>query len=158
MDHKKPTIRALICLGIAMVFPAGSAFAYDCNTDCGNAAEFTYPCPTFSNPGRKCTGRDPGIYATCETAKAVSCSLWAEVENALGGRIRAALEPTFNAASYKTAEEEGKEREYLALCESAGVSICAAIGAEYGGPYGAALSGAAGVFISYRLCEQSRHW
>lgn len=105
-----------------------------------------------------CEGREPGTYAACEVAKAASCKLWKEIQHAVEGEVRAVLEPNFNQRTYEDAEKEGRQKEYMAKCEAAGIAICAALGAKYGGVWGAALSGAAGTFISWRLCEQSMRW
>ena len=105
-----------------------------------------------------CDGRDPVRYSACESAKAVSCKLWKKIERAVAGEVKAALKPNFNHRTYARAEDDGRTREYMAKCEAAGIAVCSALGAKYGGVWGAALSGAAGAFISWRLCEQSQRW
>ncbi len=155
MKIKNPLSALLMGLAISTV-----AMAIDCNSDCGEIASFRYPCPTFSNPGRQCDGRDPGTYAACEVTKAASCELFQGLQNAIGGQVKDALKPNFNAQTFAAAVESGPhgDEEYLAKCEAAGIAICAGIGAQIGGPYGAAASGAAGVFVAYQLCHQSETW
>ena len=144
---------AILSLGLGSL-----GLAYDCNSDCHEEAKFRYRCPTVSNPGRKCTGVNPAKKAACEADKAVSCGLWESIYDHFAGQIKDSLKGSFNAQTYAKAVDDGEEAEYLALCQTAGVSVCVALGASYGGPWGAALSGAAGTFISYRLCHQSRAW
>ena len=49
------------------------AFGADCQTDCNAVAKFSYPCPVSADLHRKCVGREPGIYLTCEATKRNSC-------------------------------------------------------------------------------------
>lgn len=141
-----------------MVILSQTAVAYDCNSDCGKAAEFRYPCPTFGNPGRKCKGREPIEFAACETVKVSSCQLWEGAVDAVKGKIKPFLQDRFNAASWSHAQNTGTENDYMASCVAAGVSACAILGTEVGGPWGAVMSGAIGTFVSFRICEQSRAW
>jgi len=140
-----------------------SGYAYggvDCSTDCARKASFRYPCPTVRNPGRKCEGREPTTYLACETTKKTSCELWQGALRAVAPRLKDMLSGTFNAGSWAAATEGGDEdmKEYMIKCESAGVAACAALGAAYGGPWGAGLSGAIGVFVAYEVCNQSTRW
>ena len=139
---------------------AQNASAWDCNTDCGNVdmAKFRYPCPTFGNPGRKCDGRNPTLYAACSTDKEVSCRLWESIEASVEHDLQAVLEPNFNHRTYAAAEADGQQNLYMGECEAAGVAACGALGAKLAALRGAAFSGAAGVFISYRICDQSQKW
>lgn len=137
---------------------AAPAFAYQCDDDCGHIARFRYPCPTFSNPGRKCTGRDPVQYGACETAKAASCEIWRGAVNYAAPRMRPLMEGEFNAGSWRAAVESDKETEYMTKCQAAGVAAAAALGAQLGGPWGAGVTGGIGLFVAYQVCEQSRSW
>ena len=134
------------------------AFGFDCNSDCGKAAEFRYPCPTFGNPGRMCRGREPVEYAACESAKVASCQVWNGAVAAVSHKIKPMLESRFNAGSWAQAEASGTGTEYMASCVAAGVAACSILGTELGGPWGAAMTGAIGTFVSFRICEQSRTW
>jgi hypothetical protein len=80
------------------------------------------------------------------------------IYDAYSGEIKNLLKIHFNHATWAAAEANHDQQSYLGECEAAGVSIAAAVGAKVGGPYGAALSGAVGVFVSDRLCEQSETW
>lgn len=137
-----------------MALSASSAFADDCSTDCGDAAEFRYPCGI----GRWCTGRNPTRYATCETAKAASCQIWDGAVGYVVPRIRPMLEGSFNASRWQAAVQEGSPDAYMTQCMAAGIAACGALGAELGGPWGGVISGALGVFVSARACEQSKSW
>ena len=143
---------------LLLVVGVQNASAWDCNTDCGAAAKFRYPCPTFGNPGRKCDGRNPTVYAACSTDQAVSCRLWESIEASVHHDLQTVLEPNFNHHTYAAAEADGQQNYYMGECQAAAIATCSAIGAKLGGPWGAALSGAAGVFISYRICDQSQKW
>lgn len=145
-------------LTVLVVTASPQALADDCSTDCGAAAAFRYPCPTFGNPGRKCTGRNPARYASCETAKRLSCQIWDGAVNYATPRIRPMLEGTFNAGSWRAASENGDAGKYMAECIAAGVAACGALGVQLGGPWGGVISGAMGVFVSDRICEQSKAW
>lgn len=70
-----------------LVFSGSASYAVDCTTDCGKVASFRYPCPTFRNPRRMCTGREPAAYATCETTKQASCRVLRPVIKKLGQAI-----------------------------------------------------------------------
>jgi len=146
-----------VILMTALAIPQ-AALAYDCDSDCGKVASFRYPCPTFGNPGRKCTGREPVQYAACETQKAVSCELWKRAADYAADKIKPMLEDRFNARSWAHAEATGTQNDYMASCVAAGVAACSILGSELGGPWGGALSGAIGTFVSFRVCEQSRTW
>ena len=147
--------RVLLALALTV---SPQAFSFDCNSDCGKAAEFRYPCPTFGNPGRKCKGREPVEFAACETAKAASCKIWNGAVDYARDRIKPMLEGNFNAGTWANAEASGKQTEYMASCVAAGVAACSILGTELGGPWGAAATGAIGTFVSFRICEQSRSW
>ena len=131
------------------------SFAFTCNTDCGKAAKFKYPCPTFSNPGRKCTGKNPGLYASCEVDKKVSCDLWENAVKFFTDKVKPSLSLHYNANTY--AYTENKE-EYIIECVAAATASIATIGAIFAGPWGALATGAPGLFISKRICIQSTKW
>jgi hypothetical protein len=137
---------------------ATNAYGFDCNSDCGKAAEFKYPCPTFGNPGRKCKGREPVEFASCETVKLASCKMWNGAVDFASGKLKPMLEGRFNAGSWAAAETNGTQPEYMASCVAAGVAASTILGTELGGPWGSAMSGAIGTFVSFRICEQSRTW
>jgi hypothetical protein len=145
-------------LAVGAFLLSTSALGFDCNSDCGAAARFKYPCPTFGNPGRMCRGTEPVEYAACESVKAASCKLWNGAVGAVGHKIRPYLESRFNAGTWAQAQANGGETDYMASCVAAGVSACTLAGTELGGPWGAAMSGAIGTFVSFRVCEQSRSW
>ena len=128
------------------------ALATDCNTDCGAKARFTYPCPTLRNPGRKCTGKNPVIYGACEVERAVACDNFLTQE--LFDKAKSLLSKNFNATVWSQSNPD----VYMAECYIAAESIITLIGAEVGGPYGAAIAGGAGLFVAHRLCEQSTKW
>lgn len=137
---------------------AGPALADDCATDCGDAASYTYPCPTPRNPHRRCEGRNPVRYASCEVAKAASCQIWEGAVGYVVPRIKPLMEGSFNASRWAAAQQEGSPDAYMSQCMAAGVAACGALGAQLGGPWGGVVSGALGVFVSARACEQSKSW
>lgn len=140
---------------LAAALLLGSAsHGYDCNTDCGKAAEFRYPCPTPTHPGRKCTGRNPAKYVVCETDKAVSCRLWNEAVDFFEPIVKPHLIHRFNASTY----HPDKHNEYVIECTAAAVAVLAAVGSTYGPPWGTLAGGAAGFFVGKRLCIQSTKW
>jgi hypothetical protein len=146
-------------LVVAMALSLSSiGYGWDCDSDCGKSARFRYPCPTFGNPGRKCDGRDPATYTACETAKFASCQIWDGAVGAVSGKIKPMLQGTFNSGTWAHAENTGTTGDYMASCVAAGVSACAILGAELAGPWGPAIGGSIGTFVSFRVCEQSRSW
>lgn len=140
---------------ITMLFASTQGYAaYQCNADCGAEASYRYPCPTFGNPGRKCRGRNPVKYATCEADKAASCRAVAFFT----AKTKPMLKPHFNAQTYQASVENNETAKYMGLCSAAAASACAVIGAKYAAEWGAFLSGAGGVFLSYQICSQSTKW
>lgn len=150
---KRRLVAMVIGLGMSTV-----SLAFDCNSDCGKAAEFRYPCPTFGNPGRMCRGREPVEYAACESAKVASCKIWNGAVDYASDKLKPMLQGRFNAGSWAQAEASGTGTEYMASCVAAGVAAATILGTELGGPWGSAMSGAVGTFVSFRICEQSRSW
>lgn len=148
----------LIGIALATALLSTSALAYDCNTDCGDVASFNYPCPTWRNPRRTCKGREPAIYASCQAAKALSCEVWQGAVDYALPRMRPHMEGSFNANTWAAAVQDGSPDAYMSQCMAAGVGICGALGAQLGGPWGGVISGALGVFVSARACEQSKSW
>lgn len=136
--------------------------AWDCSTNCSDVATHRVwlPCPTWEKPGRTCPNDvfDPGLKATCEIQREASCNFFEEVYGWVKDKVKPELEKSFNQEAWIRADQEDKETEYDNQCRAAGIAICAAIGAQIGGPYGAGLSGAVGLFVSTRLCEQSKSW
>lgn len=143
---------------LMMMMSPTMAQAYDCNSDCGAAARFRYPCPTFRNPHRMCGGREPVEYAACEAAKVASCQVWEGAVDAVRGKVKPLLEGRFNAGTWGQAQTNGTTDDYMQSCVAAGVSACAILGTEVGGPWGAVMSGAIGTFVSFRICDQSKSW
>jgi hypothetical protein len=137
---------------------ASISYGYDCNSDCGKAAQFKYPCPTFGKPHRMCKGRDPVEYSACETVKMASCKMWEGAVDFAKDKMKPILRDRFNAGTWANAEGSGQQQEYMASCVAAGVSAAAILGTELGGPWGSAMGGAIGTFVSFRICEQSRTW
>jgi hypothetical protein len=105
-----------------------------------------------------CKGREPIEYAACETAKAASCKIWDGAVNFASGKLKPMLEDRFNSETWASAEASGNGTEYMASCVAAGVAAATILGTELGGPWGSAMSGAIGTFVSFRICEQSRTW
>lgn len=138
----------------ALLFIGGAAFGYDCDTDCGRAAQFRYPCPTPTNPGRKCTGKNPAKYVACETDKAASCRLWEEAASFFEPVVKPHLVHRFNASTY----DPNHHQEYVVECTAAAVAVLAAVGSTYGPPWGTLAGGAAGFFVGKRICIQSTKW
>jgi len=143
-------------------FLSAPLYAYDCTTNCTEAAMHRtwLPCPTWKNPGRTCPNDvfDPPLKAACELQKEASCKVYEEIYTWVKEKVQPELQKSFNQEAWTTAREEDKEQEYDIQCRAAGVAICAALGSQIGGPYGAGLSGAVGLFVSARLCEQSKSW
>lgn len=137
---------------------AQSAYAWDCDSDCGHSSSFRYPCPTFGNPGRMCSGRDVVTFSACESAKFASCQIWNGAVDFASGKIKPMLQGQFNAGTWSAAQQNGTTNDYMASCVAAGVAACSILGTELGGPWGSALSGAIGTFVSFRICEQSQSW
>lgn len=133
--------------------------AYSCDADCGEAAKFRYPCPTFRNPGRKCDGKNHVKYAACEADKAVSCRLWNSAASWFEPKVKPHLMARgFGRTKWLSHVERGTEGEYITDCTAAGVAILATVGTTFGGPYVGLAGGAAGLFVAKRICEQSTHW
>ncbi len=131
-----------------------AAWGYSCDSDCGAEAAFRYPCPTFGNPGRKCTGKNPAKYAACEADKAVSCELMDSAVDFFAPKVKPLMVGQFNASTYNP----DREQEYVLDCTAAAVAALAVVGSAYGPPYGTLAGGAAGLFIGKRICIQSTTW
>lgn len=122
------------------LFSVSSSYAIDCNTDCGKFASFRYPCPTFGNPGRKCTGRDPVKYSTCETAKQASCKILKPVIKKIGQAIGK------DSRAQKRAKDDGWTK---ASCLTHGTFLVGTVGLIYQTPICAAVSVGAGACLGY---------
>ncbi len=147
---------------LTLTLSASTAYGINCQTDCKSRAtiSYRYPCGVSWRGVKTCRGRmlEPAAFASCKISRESACMLQEHLYHTFKDRVKAHLEPHFNADTYAAAAEDGETQEYLAKCEAAGVAVCAAIGAEVGGPWGAAMGGAVGVFISYQLCRQSTRW
>ena len=126
------------------------AYSFNCDSDCGKAARFKYPCPTFGKPYRKCYGRDPVTFATCESEKKLSC----DAIQYFSRKLKPHLIQNYNAEEYQNFESKAT---YMAYCTAAVTSLCTAIGAQ-AGPYGAVIGGSGGAFMSFQICKQSTKW
>lgn len=143
---------------LLLCFVSTTSFAYTCNTDCRREAKFKYPCPTFGNPGRKCDGFNAALYQTCNAKKKVSCDLWEKFYDLVEEQVKAELSLHYNSISFEEAQRREKEAQYISDCQAAGVLLIATAGTAIGGVYGTLGSGAVGIFVSRRLCEQSTVW
>ena len=130
----------------------------DCNTNCESWAGFNYPCPNWRNPTKVCKGVEPTSYAMCASAKVASCELWQAALNFATDKIKPMLEKDFNAQVWAQATTDGERTEYMIKCEAAFVAASAALGAELGGPWGAAVTGGVGTFVGFQICNQSTKW
>ncbi len=144
-----------ILLVVACINTPTAALADDCNTDCGKAAKFRYPCPTPLNLGRKCTGKNPTRFATCELAKVASCKLWKEAADFFEPKLKPALQKKYNKKTYADADNK---QDYIIDCTSAVTAALAVLGSAYGPPWGSLAGGAAGLFVGKRICIQSTKW
>ena len=139
-----------------------SAYSYDCATNCSQAAMHTVwtPCPTMRKPFRNCAnaGYDPADKGVCEVAREASCKIWNGAVSYASSKVKPILQGRFNHGAWMQAAETGHTADYDTQCQAAGVAACAALGAELGGPWGAGLSGSIGLFVSTRICEQSKAW
>ena len=151
----KTKLIIMFILGIMGLGFSQKANAYDCNSNCKEEAKFKYPCPTWNNPGRKCTGINPAKLAACEADKAISCRLWNSAVSFFAPKVKPHLVSRFNKERY---ESSGDKQEYIRDCIAAATAVLATIGAEIGGPWGALATGAAGIFVSKRICIQSTKW
>lgn len=137
MSFKKVSKRFTTFSASVMFFLLSfNASAIDCYTDCGAVASFRYPCPTFSNPGRKCTGRDPVVYGSCEATKVAACQVLAPLKDAIIGRMVAAV------------ASDGQVRDRArgwttTSCATVGGSLILAVNAAYATPICAAFNVAA---------------
>ena len=133
-----------------------AAIGYDCNSDCSGGG-YSYPCPTFGNPGKTVHGDLPNDPA-CMSAKSASCDLWNGSVDFFAREARPFLEGTFTHTTWAAAEGNGKTDDYMTDCVAAAVSVSTVVGAKFGGVCGGLGSGAAGAFMSKRICEQSQTW
>lgn len=145
-------------VGAILAVTAGEAVAVQCDTDCGRVAAFKYPCPSVRKPYRKCEGREPAVWSSCQTVKFASCEVWEKAVDAATPKLRPHLERRWNRHTWQHAEATGGADEYMATCVAAGVAVAAASGTELGGPWGGAVSGGLGTFVSWRICDQSKKW
>lgn len=114
---------------------------YGCDTDCGAAASFRYPCPTFRNPGRKCTGKNHVKYAACEADKAVACRM-----------MNAINEKAYQLAMTGKENETIQDRNDCVIIVTAGL---AAYGTAHGGPWVGLATGAAGGAAASLACRKA---
>jgi hypothetical protein len=148
----------LIPLIIAMCPAVSNGLTYHCDDDCHEESKFHYPCPTFKNAKRRCEGKNPLKFSVCTADKAVSCKARDGIVKFFLPRVRPVLQTKFNQESYQNAEYSGETAQYMAYCTAASASLCVAVGAQSGGPYGAVIGGAGGTFVSYQICKQSTRW
>jgi len=141
---------------VAVGLVSSVALGYDCNSDCSGGG-YSYPCPNWNNPGKMCHGDLPNDPA-CLTAKEASCQIWEGAVNFAEPKVRPLLEGKFNHNTWAAAQANGSTDQYEASCVAAGVTAFGVLGAELGGPWGGALTGAVGTFVSFRLCDQSKSW
>ena len=144
----------VLSLGLSFVMPTGTSEAVSCNTNCAKVASFNYLCPTFGNPGRKCKGREPATFTSCETVKAAKCRLWAGLANDAVPLVKPYMESQYNQENY----EKQNHQAYMIECTAAATSALATIATMKGGPWAGLAGGAVGLFISKRVCEQSTKW
>jgi hypothetical protein len=154
---KKILLTSLAALTIAASTPAQ---AWDCNADCDQASEASFPCPTLRKPWRKCKGTDHFTRTACLAQKAASCKLWNSAADFATDKLKPHLVGEFNSNSWAAAVEGGEteKEKYMAKCEVAGVMACGILGSYLAGPWGAALSGGLGVFVAWKTCQQSTVW
>ena len=147
---------------LLLLFTATTAYGYDCSSNCTEAATHMMrrPCPTGRDPFRMCDRPilNPIEKGLCETQREFSCNLWNSAADYAHDKVKPLLEGTFNHQAWVKADEDDKEKEYDIQCQAAGVAACAALGSQLGGPWGAAVSGSVGLFVSTRICDQSKSW
>lgn len=152
----------LIVTLISALAYSSSALAVNCNTDCGKAASFSYPCPTFRNPHRRCEGRDPAAYAACTGAKEAACRVIEPLEDALIHDLATdiAEDPRVTSASKKWTTSTCKsDGELLIAAVGAGFAtpICVAAGIQTAGAATAGcivFLGSSGAFLTDVTCTQ----
>jgi hypothetical protein len=150
--------KALTALALSLTLAASTAQAWDCNADCDQASRTYFRCPTFKNPQRRCPMTDHFTRSACLVQKAASCKLWQSAVDFASDKVKPHLVGEFNTNTWQAAVEEGTQDAYMAKCELAGISAMAGLGSYLGGPWGASLSGAIGVFASFQICRQSTRW
>ena len=125
---------------LALTLSASTAYGVNCQTDCKKKAtiSYRYPCGVSWKGVKNCRGRtlEPTAYFACTSIKESACLTQQYLYQKFAGEVQSHLEPHFNSDTWEAAVENGETQEYLAKCEAAGVAICAAIGAEIGGPWG----------------------
>lgn len=120
----------------ALSFISVNANAFDCYTDCGAVAHFTYPCPTFHNPHRRCDGREPNTFAVCQSAKVAACQILEPLEQGIIHDMVGAVSDNSQIQS----EAGGWTR---ATCAASAIGIVTAVNAGYSAPICAAANVAA---------------
>lgn len=151
-------MRRILSAFFLSIFSVSAYAGIDCNTDCESWAGFNYPCPNLRNPRKMCKGTEPTTYAMCATAKVASCELWQKAADSIEAKVKPMMIDSFNAQVWAQATSDGERTEYMIKCEAAFVAISAALGAELGGPWGAAVTGGIGTFVGFQICNQSTKW
>lgn len=123
------------------VYDNNDGLAYSCDTDCGNVSKFRYPCPTFSNPGRKCWGKNHVKYAACESDKAIACRLMSAIENK-------ALTLALSGKENETIQD----RSDCIVIVTAGLAVW---GTAQGGPWVGLAAGATGGAAASLACRKA---
>jgi hypothetical protein len=125
---------------LSLVAPKAQAF--DCYTDCGTVASFKYPCPTLSNPHRRCTGREPGTFAACQTTKVAACNILLPLKNQILHKM------VTTVASDVHVEDVAGGWTRL-TCATAGAGLITAVNAGYSAPICAAMNVAAAGCVTF---------
>ena len=137
-----------------IMFVSMEAYAIDCHTNCDRVAEFRYPCPTFSNPGRTCRGVDPATRAACLVTKKAAC---VTLKKLLAARGRNFNPASAEAKKFITCMGFPNPGEAAACLAAIPGCFVTAVGGPI--PYGACLGaacGTAGAKHSYRCAKQSK--
>ena len=144
---------------LSIFFDVAPAYAgIDCNTNCESWAGFNYPCPNLRTPRKMCKGTEPTSYAACSAGKVASCQMWNQAVDVITDKIKPMLIDSFNSQTWSEAIDHGETSEYMIKCEAAFIAAAAALGAQLGGPWGAAVTGGVGTFVGFQICNQSTKW
>lgn len=151
---RKHLTAALILASLVSLSSRG--FAYDCSSDCSGGG-YSYPCPSWSDPGKMCHGDLPND-PTCLSAKEASCNLWNAAVGVFEQEVQPLLSGEFNHNSWQAAVDNGSTKDWTDECIVAGTAACAAVATKLAPPWSTLVGGVAGGFVSARICEQAHAW
>ena len=141
--------KIIMLVALLGMIPSLNSYAYDCNTNCHDAAKYV-----VNTPFGHVTNYNPLLEASCNGDKEISCELWNQAFHVSLGEFKSRLRDKFNAHISQNLDPDF----YMALCLWKAKQIGVAVGAALGEPWDALINGPAGDLVLGLVCEASRNW